>query len=148
MALRTETFVSESELKAFCNGGLRLGVGPEKLNLDGLTLTTTTPNGSVTFSGTALSMPEINAQITADGAPMNELKLIYLQGRLWLIEKTPTNGIVLPASGNTAIRQALGISTVGDITTVVLAKEGGTAPARVKVERLPRGGWMLQWETA
>lgn len=148
MALRTEVFVSESELRAFCNGGLRLGVGPERLDLDGLTLTLSTPNDSVTFAGDQLTLTAINNQITAAGSPMDEVKVVCIQGRLWLIEKTPTNGIVMPAAGNTDIRRALGISGVGDITTSVLAAEGGAAPARVKIERMPRGGWTLQWESA
>lgn len=142
--LKTNHFRSLQEMEAFANGGIQGGLGREKFDLDGLTLTFSTPNDSVTFSGNGLSILDVNTQL---GAAINTLKAIVLCDHLWIIEKTPTNGVILSAA-NEAARTVLGFSKAVGYTGLVLDDPAGTAPKRVRWGKAPSGLWELVWESA
>lgn len=149
MGTHVVTFTHEAEVNAFCNGGLRGGYGRHRFDLDGLTLTFSTPSDSVTFVGNDLTLAQVNAQLQA---AIPSLKVVLIGEHLWIVETTPTNGVAFPAEAVVANREAartiLGFGNATEIEGVVIDKEGGTAPRRVSLTKRPNGDFCLQWEDA
>lgn len=145
---KTNLFRTLQELDAFANGGIQGGPGREKFDLDGKTLTFSTPADSVTFSGNSLSIKEVNAQLQA---AVPGLKAIVLCDYLWIVEITPTNGVAIAsavAPGTEDARSILGFSKTAAYTGIVLDDPAGTAPKRVRWGKAPGGMWELVWESA
>lgn len=126
-------FQELAQLNNFMAGGLQ-GVsvtqGPGSsirgLPLAGTTLTLTNPAGTVTFtSGTAenglLSLKDIKQQI--EGA-IAGVKVLQYSGYLFLVEATPSTGIVVDAAGGNPI---LGIEN-GARGRVINPNTGSAAP--------------------
>lgn len=144
---KTNHFRTLQELDAFANGGIQGGLGREKFDLDGKTLTFSVPSDSVTFSGNGLSIKDVNTQLQA---AVPELKAVVLGDHLWIIEITPTHGVELPQDNSSTepARAILGFSQKQKYTGVVLDDPAGTAPKRVRWGKAPGGMWELVWESA
>ncbi|HNC97867.1 MAG TPA: hypothetical protein PKW90_17190 [Myxococcota bacterium] len=151
MAIKTETFSAESELRAFCNGGIRGGFGRGKFDLDGLVLKFSQPSAfTCTFSGNQLSLNQISDQLMTASA--DTVKAVLIRDCLWLIEVTPTNGVTIKSTAAAGAPQPaktiLGFSLTPTIAGTVLDVEGGTPPRRISAAKRPQGDWVLTWESA
>jgi hypothetical protein len=145
---KTNLFRTLQELDAFANGGIQGGPGREKFDLDGLTLTFSSPAASVTFSGNGLSIKAVNEQLQV---AIPSLKVVVLCDHLWILEITPTNGVAIasdPFPGTEDARSILGFSKTAEYTGLVLDDPAGTAPKRVRWGKAPGGMWELVWESA
>jgi len=112
------------------NGGVIGGaivVGPDGkiLGLDGKTLIFTTPAGTVTFSdksGQGHTPAEVIAEIKAVHATLQPK---FIKRQLWIIETTPTSGIVITGAGTANPIFGFGNVTV---TGIVYNPPDGAAP--------------------
>ena len=129
-------------------GGLR--------ELVGLALALTTPAATVLFvdatpdvgesrDPTALLFKDIKAQIEAEE---NTLEVVNIDGRIGIVEKTPTSGLVLAAAttdDEKKVRTLLGLP-IHAVTTKVYNPPGGAAP-RVELYSVQQSALsILTWE--
>lgn len=127
MALRVRKFTNLEELNLFLRGGL---IGGTRLvqvyDIGGKTLKFTSPSvTTVTFTAPNgfLTLKEIFTQIKAQMATVNPGQI---DGRLTLIEATPTSGVALAADGTGHV--LLGFPEA-IVTGRVHTAPGGTAPS-------------------
>jgi len=131
MALKLYKFKNVKEAELFLQGAL---VGKDisggVVGLVGLTLNFTTPLGSVTFAtanreNDALLLKDIKAQVEAAIAT---LRVLSFEGRIVIIEASPTTGISVPSTNQVA-KSLLGFDQNSAFVSKVYGVVPGTPPA-------------------
>lgn len=165
--LRTHKFTDINEMEFFFQGGLLgsrtivpiAGSGATRspgggiAGLVGQTLTIQAPVASVTFVAatvppgvsrdpTMLMFSDIKAQIEAAAAT---IKVVQINGRIGIIEATPTNGITLNAVNETA-RALLGLPNNQAARTYKYSPLGIAVPALVQFNCLENTHIAITWE--
>jgi hypothetical protein len=148
MALRVRKFRSIDEFEWFLRGGIMGSVlslntdsGPGLWGLVGLTATFTVPVGSVTFVLGAdpsgfLTTAEIKTQIEAAVAG---IQVSFTNGRMTIVEASPTNGIDFGAAGAETARSILGFNgsagahTIGKVINPFVGHAAPTPPYLVQL---------------
>lgn len=148
-AARIRKFTTITEMEFFLRGGLlgsqavvpRTGDGARTpgggiLGLVGLTLTLTTPSGTVTFVNATLGANEVrdpaalmfkDIKTQIEGA-ISGIEVVNIEGRIGIIEATPANGIALDSSDEPA-RALLGLPNKQEIATKKYNAPGGASPS-------------------
>jgi len=128
--LKILQFSALQEAEHVINGGIIGGrelvvIEGKVYGLDGKTLIFTTPAGTVTFSdkvGAGHTLAEVIAEIKAVHAGLQPK---FVKKSLWVIETTPTNGVVITGAGTANPVFGFGAVTV---TGTVYDVPGGTPP--------------------
>jgi len=137
-SLKLRKFRSAAELEFFLNGGIAGGT-PVLSGVTGLVgqgLIFTSPSATCTFTAGAdpltLTFAEIKAQIEAQITGSRVIP-VGLEGRIGIIESTPTNGIALNSTGAVA-KSLLGFpSAVAVAGKVYSYNSSFTAPCVVSI---------------
>jgi len=148
------------EIEHIINGGICGGVklvdgGGRVHGLHGKTLIFTTPLATATFSdpnGVGLTYKQVNEQLQDTGSPgpfpLAGILAKFVDRSLWLIETTPTNGIVMTGAGTANPIFGFGDAT---LTGVAYAAPDGSAPKLVSdnpTKKAPNDGYFIMVETA
>lgn len=135
MPLNVRRFKSEFDVNVVLNGGIQLPLplrGSERFfGLHALTLVFTTPEATVTFddpTGAGLLVKDIIDQINTDA---NALKAFLRNQVLYIMEVSPSGGIVLDGANSTA-RPVLKLPN-GNVTGIIYDSPDGTAPRLISL---------------
>jgi hypothetical protein len=151
MSFSVHKFATIVEMGHYLNGGIIGGVDISRagvVGLVGLTLTFTRPAFSVTFTdpGTGvLRLPDIKQQIEAAST---HIQVVFSNGCVVLVEKTPTLGVALDPVASQQARVILGFPKTGTVEGRVIKQMfSATAPRLEGFEQSSNGSYVVViWE--